>query len=110
MGQSHEAELGHQSLAGIASPHGIPPPFGEEGIETPLNPAVQAMEEATHVGFTIKRPPAANHGSDPVDHFPQFEGRFAPGKAPELSPELLDALLAWDSRQVTGMSGARALV
>jgi hypothetical protein len=108
MGQSHQAVFVNQSATGIAAPHPIPPPFGQEGIEATLNPAVQPREEVPYVRFAIERPPAPNHGIDPLDHLPQFAGSLPPGEVPDLVLEPFDALLTRHGLQALRIGSARA--
>jgi hypothetical protein len=100
MGQSHQAELPDQPSGWIPAPHPIAPAFRQKRMNAVLDPAVEPMEEPSHIRLAIEVPPPPYDGIDPLDHLPQRQGCLPSREGSNLLLEPLHGLLPGDGVEV----------
>ena len=69
--QPDQAELRHQARGWIASPRRVPPSLGDEGPQSPFDPAIKPVEEFSDVGLAVVVSPAAYDRVENLDHLAQ---------------------------------------
>jgi len=85
--QPDQAELRHQARGWIASPRCVPPSLGDEGPQSPFDPAIKPVEEFSDVGLAVVVSPAAYDRVENLDHLSQ---RYRCASAREVADLILE--------------------